>query len=49
MTTVTHFLEYTAKDRNPKTRAHVHKTLHARPPYPSPTPGVHSDSRPLSQ
>ena len=22
---------------------------HARPPYPSPTPGVHSDSRPWSQ
>ena len=23
--------------------------MHARPPCPSPTPGVHSDSRPLSQ
>ena len=26
-----------------------HKSQHARPPCPSPTPGVHSDSRPLSQ
>ena len=25
------------------------KSQHARPPCPSPTPGVHSDSRPLSQ
>ena len=26
-----------------------HELQHARPPYPSPTPQVHSDSRPLSQ
>ena len=26
-----------------------HKLQHARPPCPSPTPGVHSDSRPSSQ
>ena len=26
-----------------------HESQHARPPYPSPTPGVHSDSRPLSR
>ena len=26
-----------------------HKTQHTRPPCPSPTPGVHSDSHPLSQ
>ena len=26
-----------------------HESQHARPPSPSPTPGVHSDSRPLSQ
>ena len=26
-----------------------HKSQHTRPPCPSPTPGVHSDSRPLSQ
>ena len=26
-----------------------HKLQHARPPCPSPTPGVHSDSCPLSQ
>ena len=26
-----------------------HELEHARPPCPSPTPGVHSDSRPLSQ
>ena len=26
-----------------------HESQHARPPCPSPTPGVHSDSRPLSQ
>jgi len=26
-----------------------HELLHARPPCPSPTPGVHSDSRPSSQ
>ena len=26
-----------------------HEYQHARPPCPSPTPGVHSDSRPLSQ
>ena len=26
-----------------------HELQHARPPYPLPTPGVHSDSRPLSQ
>ena len=26
-----------------------HKSQHARPPCPSPTPGVHSDSRPSSQ
>ena len=26
-----------------------HKLQHARPPCPSPTPGVHSNSRPLSQ
>ena len=26
-----------------------HKSQHARPPCPSPTPGVHSDSCPLSQ
>ena len=26
-----------------------HKSQHARPPCPSPTPGVHSDSHPLSQ
>ena len=27
----------------------LHKSQHARPPCPSPTPGVHSNSRPLSQ
>ena len=26
-----------------------HESQHARPPSPSPTPGVHSDSHPLSQ
>ena len=26
-----------------------HESQHARPPWPSPTPGVHSDSRPSSQ
>ena len=26
-----------------------HESQHARPPCPSPTPGVHSDSGPLSQ
>ena len=26
-----------------------HELQHARPPCPSPTPGVHSDSRPLSR
>ena len=26
-----------------------HESQHARPPCPSPTPGIHSDSRPLSQ
>ena len=26
-----------------------HELQHARPPCPSPTPGVHSDSRPMSQ
>ena len=26
-----------------------HELQHARPPCPSPSPGVHSDSRPLSQ
>jgi len=26
-----------------------HESQHARPPCPSPTPGVHSDSRSLSQ
>ena len=26
-----------------------HESQHARPPYPSPAPGVHSDSRPSSQ
>ena len=26
-----------------------HDSQHARPPCPSPTPGVHSDSRPSSQ
>ena len=26
-----------------------HELQHARPPYPSPSPGVHSDSRPSSQ
>jgi len=26
-----------------------HESQHSRPPCPSPTPGVHSDSRPLSQ
>ena len=26
-----------------------HESQHARPPRPSPTPGVHSDSRPSSQ
>ena len=26
-----------------------HESQHARPPCPSPTPGVHSDSRPASQ
>ena len=26
-----------------------HESQHARPPCPSPTPGVHSNSRPLSQ
>ena len=26
-----------------------HESQHTRPPYPSPTPGVHSNSRPLSQ
>ena len=26
-----------------------HELQHVRPPCPSPTPGVHSDSRPLSQ
>ena len=27
----------------------THESQHARPPCPSPTPGVHSDSRPWSQ
>ena len=27
----------------------LHESQHARPPCPSPTPGVHSDSCPLSQ
>ena len=27
----------------------LHESQHARPPCPSPTPGVHPDSRPLSQ
>ena len=27
----------------------LHESQHARPPCPSPTPGVHLDSRPLSQ
>ena len=26
-----------------------HESQHARPPYPSPSPGLHSDSHPLSQ
>ena len=26
-----------------------HESKHARPPYPSSIPGVHPDSRPLSQ
>ena len=26
-----------------------HESQHARPPYPSPAPGVHSDARPSSQ
>ena len=26
-----------------------HESQHARPPCPSPTPGVHADSRPSSQ
>ena len=26
-----------------------HESQHARPPYPSPTPGIHSDSHPSSQ
>ena len=26
-----------------------HESQHARPPCPSPTPGVHSDSHPSSQ
>ena len=26
-----------------------HESQHARPPCPSPTPGVHSNSRPSSQ
>ena len=26
-----------------------HESQHARPPYPSPTPGVHSNSRPSNQ
>ena len=26
-----------------------HESQHARPPCPSPTPGIHSNSRPLSQ
>ena len=26
-----------------------HESQHARPPYPSPTPGVHSNSRPSSR
>ena len=26
-----------------------HESQHTRPPYPSPTPGVHPDSRPSSQ
>ena len=27
----------------------LHESQHARPPCPSPTPGVHPDSRPSSQ
>ena len=27
----------------------LHESQHSRPPYTSPTPGVHSDSRPSSQ
>ena len=27
----------------------LHESQHTRPPCPSPTPGLHSDSRPLSQ
>ena len=32
-----------------RVRLQPHESQHARPPCPSPTPGVHSDSRPLSQ
>ena len=28
---------------------YLHESQHIRPPYPSPTPGVHSNSCPLSQ
>ena len=41
---ISHFLRSVVSDS-----LRPHELQHARPPCPSPTPGVHSDSRPSSQ
>ena len=47
------FLRYAASDQISRSvvsdSLRPHESQHARPPCPSPTPGVHSDSCPLSQ
>ena len=46
-------LEYLPSDQTSRSvvsdSLRPHESQHARPPCPSPTPGVHSDSRPSSQ
>ena len=52
-----HYHSYLAQERHSVQFSHSvmsnslrpHESQHSRPPCPSPTPGVHSDSRPSSQ
>ena len=45
-----HLLQYSEFSRSVVSDSlRPHELQHARPPCPSPTPGVHSDSRPSSQ
>ena len=43
------YIQFSSVDQSVSNSLWPHELQHARPPCPSPTPGVHSDSRPLSR